>query len=79
MELPLSTFTSRFSALSLELIDRSFDDRIRGKERFDKFPDLVGEINKRLAKSREFLPFRLSLYAQYIINIQIIPKKSSKN
>ena len=78
MKLALRALASRFSALALELIDRSFDDRLIGKERFNKFSYLVGEMNERLAESREFLPIGPCLYAHYIISIQIEIKKASK-
>jgi len=78
MEFALSTFASRFPTLAFKLIDRSFHHRLRGKERFYKFPDLVREINKRLAESTEFLSISSSLFAQYIISIQVLSKIASK-
>jgi len=41
MELALSAFASSFSALALELIDRSFDHRLIGEERSDNLSDFV--------------------------------------
>jgi len=79
MELAFSAFASRLTTLAFELIDRSFDHRLRGKERFDKLSYLVREINKRLAESGEVLSFRFLLYAQYIISIQISMKNASIN
>lgn len=78
MELALHAFASRFSTFSLELIDRSFDHWLRGKERFDKLSYLIREMDKRLAEAAKFLPFSFSLYAQYIISIQIQIKNASK-
>lgn len=78
MELALSASASRLSTFALEIIDRSFDHKLIGEEGLDKLPDLVGESNKRLPKSTEFLPVCLILYAHYYISIQIIMQIASE-
>jgi hypothetical protein len=79
MELPPSTFTSRLSTFSLELIDRPFDHRPIGKERFHKSPDLVGQMKKSLAKLTEFLSIFFILYAHNLIAYRNPKEDQEKN
>jgi len=62
MELPLSGFASWLSTFALELIDRSFDHRLMGKEGLYKLPDLIAESNKALPKATELVSVYLTLY-----------------
>jgi hypothetical protein len=55
MELPPSTTTPRFSASTFQLIDRSFNHRPIGKERFNEPLDLVAKVKKDLSKPTESL------------------------
>jgi hypothetical protein len=67
MQLSPSTFAARLSTSAPKLIDRPFDDRPIGKERFDKPLDLAGQMKKSLPKVTEFLPVCLVLYAHRYI------------
>ena len=78
MEFSLFTFTSRFTTLAFQLIDRAFDDRLRGEDRFYDFSDFRRKKSQGLAELGEFLFFFLALYAQYIISIQVLTKNASK-
>ena len=78
MEFSLFTFTSRFTTFAFQLIDRAFDHRRIGEERFYDFSDLRGKKRQGLAELGEFLFFFLALYAQYIISIQVLTKNASK-
>ena len=78
MELPPSTFTSRLSTFSLELIDRPFDHRPIGKERFDKPPDLVSQMKKGLPKLTEFFSILFCSVCPYFNSIQILKKLKKK-
>jgi hypothetical protein len=79
MELPPSTFTSRLSTPALQLIDRPFDHRPIGKKRFDKPPDLVGQMKKTLPKLTESLSIPLILYAHNLIAYRYPRKDQEKN
>jgi hypothetical protein len=79
MEFPPSTFTSRLSTSALQLIDRPFDHRPIGKERFDKSPDLVGQMKKTLPKLTEFFSIPLALYAHDLIAYRYPRKDQEKN
>lgn len=63
MELTFRTFTSRFSALALELIDGSLDHRLTGEERLDEVSDLIGEMAERLAPTGKLFSLSPTLYA----------------
>jgi hypothetical protein len=79
MEFPPSTFTSRLSTFALQLIDRPFDHRPIGKERFDKSPDLVGQMKKALPKLTESLSIPFILYAHHLIACRYPRKDQEKN
>ena len=78
MEFSFFTFTSRFTTLAFQLIDRAFDDRLIGEERFYDFSDLRGKKSQGLAELGEFLFVFIALYAQYIISIQVLSKNARK-
>jgi hypothetical protein len=78
MQLPPSTFTSRLSTSTLQLIDRPFDHRPIGKERFDKSPYLVGQMKKTLPKLTEFLSIPFILYAHDLIAYRYAKKDQEK-
>ena len=78
MELALSALASWLSTFALELIDRSFDHRLMRKKGPDKLPDLIGELNKGLSESTEFLSVCSVLYAHKYISIQIMVYNASK-
>ncbi len=63
VELTFRTFTPRFSALALELIDGSLDHRLTGEERLDEVSDLIGEMTERLAPAGELFSLSPTLYA----------------
>jgi hypothetical protein len=67
MQLPPSTFTARLSTPSLQLIDRPFDHRPIGKERFDQSLNLAGQMKESLPKLTEFLSVSFVLYAHILI------------
>jgi hypothetical protein len=79
MELPPSAFTSWLSALTLQFIDRPFDDRPIGKQRFYQSLDLAGQTEKSLAKLTEFLTVCFSLYAHKYITYRFQTKSQGKN
>jgi len=78
VEFSFCTLTSRFTTLAFQLIDRTFDHRLIGEERFNDFSDFRWEKGQGLAEPGEFLFIFLALYAQYIISIQILAKNASK-
>jgi hypothetical protein len=78
MKVTLSAFASGLSALSFQLIDRSFDHRLIGKEGLNKSANLMAQMNEGLPKSAEFLSVSTFLYAHIYISIQIIKQKSRK-
>ena len=55
------------AAFAPKLIDRPFDHRPIGKERFDKSLDLTGQMKKGLPKPTEFLSVCSLLYAHKLI------------
>jgi hypothetical protein len=79
MELPPSTFTSRLSTLTLQLIDRPFDHRPIGKERLDDLPDLPSQMKKALPKPTDCLPISFFLYAHDLIAYRLGNKSQEKN
>jgi hypothetical protein len=79
MELPPSTFTPRLSTSALQLIDRPFDHRLIGKERFDQGPDLPGQTEKSLPKPTEFFPVSFTLYVHSLIAYRLLKKSQGKN
>jgi len=63
MQIPPRAFTPRLSTLSLELIDRPFDYRPIGEQRFNEPLDLARQMKKGLPKPTEFLSVCFLLYA----------------
>jgi hypothetical protein len=63
MEIPTSTFTPRLSASAPKLIDRPFDHRPIGEQRFNEPLDLASQMKKGLPKPTEFLSVCFLLYA----------------
>jgi len=78
VEFSLLTFTSRFTTLAFQFIERAFDDWVVGEERFYGFSDFRGKKIQGLTELGEFLFFFLALYAQYNISIQVLAKNTSK-
>jgi len=71
MKVPPATSTPWLATPAPELIDRSLNHGLIGKEGFNELPDLIGESNKRLPETTESLSVRLFLYAHLYISIQI--------
>jgi hypothetical protein len=78
MELPTSTFTPRLSTSAPQLIDRPFDHRSIGKQRFDQSLDLAGQLKQSLPKSAKLLSVRFILYAHILIAYRFKNKSQEK-
>jgi len=69
----------RLSALALQLVDRSFDQRLIRQQGREYTSELISELDQALSEAGELLPGSPILYAHKHIAYRFARKEQEKN